>query len=44
MENEQYDKVFHGEGIAYDIGIDEIRVNAKRFNNWIEKIIGLNND
>ena len=44
MENEQYDKVFHGEGIAYDIGIDEIRANAKRFNNWIEKIIGLNND
>jgi len=38
---ESYDKVFHGEGIAGDIGIDTIRKRAKRFNGWIEKIISL---
>jgi len=38
---ESYDKVFYGEGIAGDIGIEEIRKRAKRFNNWIEKIIDI---
>jgi hypothetical protein len=38
---EYYDKVFYGEGIASDIGLDTIRKRAKRFNEWIEKIIGL---
>jgi len=41
LEGEQYNKVFHGEGIAYDIGLNEIMLHAKRFNNWIEKIVGL---
>jgi len=41
LEGEQYNKVYHGEGIAYDIGIDTMRLYAKRFNAWIEKIIGL---
>jgi hypothetical protein len=36
---EYYDKVFYGEGIASDIGLDSIRKRAKRFNSWIEKII-----
>jgi hypothetical protein len=44
LENEQYDKVFHGEGIAFDIGLQEIRNSAKRFNNWVERILGLNNN
>lgn len=44
LENEKYDKVYHGEGIAYDIGLQEIRVNAKRLNNWIEKILDLNSN
>lgn len=38
---ESYDKVFHGEGIAGDIGLDTIRNKAKRFNEWIDKIIAL---
>jgi hypothetical protein len=38
---EEYDKVLYGEGIASDIGIEAIRVRAKRFNRWIEKIISL---
>lgn len=38
---EPYDKVFHGEGIASDIGLDIIRNRAKRFNEWIDKIIAL---
>jgi len=38
---EYYDKVFYGEGIASDIGLDTIRKRAKRFNTWIEKIISL---
>lgn len=41
LENERYDKVFHGEGIAYDIGLETIRINAKRFDEWIEKIVRL---
>jgi len=41
LEGEQYNKVYHGEGIAYDIGLNEIMLHAERFNNWIEKIIGL---
>jgi hypothetical protein len=41
---ESYDKVLHGEGIAGDIGIESIRVEAKRFNEWVEKIIKLGND
>jgi hypothetical protein len=40
-QNETYNKVFHGEGIAYDIGLDMIRSKAKRFDQWIEKIINL---
>lgn len=40
-ENEKYDKVFHGEGIAFDIGLTHIREKAERFNQWIEKIISL---
>lgn len=44
LQNEKYDKVFHGEGIAYDIGLSEIRDNAKRFNSWIEKILSLNSN
>lgn len=43
IENEKYDKVFHGEGIAHDIGLSEIRNNAKRFNNWIEKLLEFSN-
>lgn len=39
LEDEQYDKVFHGEGIAYDIGLNQIRENAKRFNKWIDTIL-----
>ncbi len=38
---EKYDKVFHGEGFAFDIGLNEIRKKAKRFNQWIEKILSL---
>ena len=38
---EYYDKVFYGEGIASDIGLDSIRKRAKRFDGWIEKIISL---
>ena len=43
---EYYDKVFYGEGIASDIGLDSIRKRAKRFNSWIEKIksLGVTND
>ncbi len=40
-EDEKYDKVFHGEGFAYDIGLETMRANAKRFNQWIEKIVNL---
>jgi len=38
---EVYDKVFYGEAIASDIGLETIRKRAKRFNAWIEKIITL---
>jgi hypothetical protein len=41
LENEKYDKIFHGEGIAFDIGLDIIRKNTKRFNNWIDKILSI---
>jgi hypothetical protein len=41
IKNEKYDKVFHGEGIAYDLGINVMREKASRFNVWIEKIIAL---
>ncbi|MBD3808525.1 MAG: DUF4276 family protein, partial [Epsilonproteobacteria bacterium] len=44
LQGEKYDKVSYGEGIAFDIGLDEIRANAKRFNSWIEKILSLNNN
>lgn len=37
--DESYDKVFHGEGIASDIGVEAMRRRAKRFNAWIEKMI-----
>ena len=42
IEDQKYDKVFHGEGIAYDIGLSKIRSSAKRFNNWIEKLSKIN--
>jgi hypothetical protein len=38
---ESYNKVFHGEGIASDIGLNSIRAKANRFNGWIEKIVAL---
>jgi len=38
---EVYDKVFYGEAIINDIGLDIIRQKAKRFNEWIEKITKL---
>lgn len=41
LEHDKYDKVFHGEGIAYDIGIEKIRSKAQRFDSWITKIINL---
>ena len=44
LENEVYDKVFHGEGIASDIGINLIRKESNRFNKWLEKIVSLKND
>ena len=40
---ESYDKVFHGEGIAGDIGITEMMNRANRFRNWVEKIIAIGN-
>jgi hypothetical protein len=40
---EFYDKVFHGEGIAADIGLESLREKANRFNEWVEKIIKLGN-
>jgi len=44
LENELYDKVFHGEGIASDIGINQIKKESNRFNRWLEKIVSLKND
>lgn len=41
LEDEVYDKVFHGEGIATDIGLSKIRQEAKRFSMWIDKIVSL---
>lgn len=41
LEKQKYDKVFHGEGIANDIGLETIRAKAKRFDTWIKKIIDL---
>lgn len=41
LSGESYDKVFHGEGIAFDIGLGVIRKKAIRFNHWIEKIMAL---
>ena len=41
LSGDSYDKVFHGEGIAHDIGLGVIREKAIRFNIWIEKIIRL---
>jgi len=38
---ERYDKVFYGEAIASDIGLEVIRKKARRFNAWIEKIKSL---
>jgi len=38
---ESYDKVFYGEAIVTDFGIDIIKTKAKRFNSWIEKIVAL---
>ncbi|DAB33877.1 MAG TPA: hypothetical protein CFH82_08130 [Sulfurospirillum sp. UBA12182] len=41
LMNEKYDKVFHGEGIAGDIGLAAMREESIRFNGWIEKILKL---
>ena len=41
MINETYDKVFYAEAISSEIGLDMIRKKAKRFDNWIKKIINL---
>jgi len=35
---ESYDKVFHGEGIAGDMGMTVLMSRATRFKNWIDKI------
>ncbi len=39
--SKSYDKVFHGEGIVGDIGIEHIINRANRFKKWIEKIKSL---
>ncbi len=44
LEDERYNKVLYGEGIATDIGLSKIRQEAKRFNSWIDKIVSLVND
>jgi len=44
LEDEIYDKVLYGEGIATDIGLNKIRQEAKRFDAWIDKIVSLKND
>ncbi len=36
-----YQKTFHGPLIAYDIGLDVIRLSCPHFNNWLEKIEGV---
>ena len=41
LEDEVYDKVFHGEGIATDIGLSKIKQESKRFNLWLEKLVSL---
>ena len=38
---EKYDKVFYGEAIITDIGLELIREKAQRFDKWIKKIIKL---
>jgi len=38
---ESYDKVFHGEGIAGDMGITVLMSRATRFKNWIDMIAAL---
>lgn len=44
LEDERYNKVLYGEGIATDIGLSKIRQEAKRFNSWIDKVVSLTND
>lgn len=44
LKKEKYDKVAYGEGIAYDIGLAEIRAKANRFNAWIEKILNIKSE
>jgi len=39
--DDAYDKVFYGEGIAKDIGIECMMEKCKRFSQWIEKIKSL---
>jgi hypothetical protein len=36
-----YQKTFHGPLIAYDIGLDVIRLSCPHFNTWLEKIEGV---
>lgn len=38
---ETYDKVFHGPGIANDIGLSKIKSQCPRFNDWLEKLVKL---
>jgi len=44
LNSEKYDKVFHGEGIANDIGMETICKHTKRFNNWIDILIQLSDN
>jgi len=44
LKKERYDKVAHGEGIAYDIGLTEMRAKAKRFDAWVKKILILSKE
>lgn len=39
--DENYNKTFHGAGIANDIGVDEIMDKCPRFKNWAAKIQNL---
>ena len=38
---EYYNKVFYGEAIASEIGLETIRKRAKRFDRWLEKLEAL---
>jgi len=40
--DEDYDKVFHGEAIVEEIGLETVMKECSRFSAWIEKIKSLN--